>query len=112
MEPADAAEALILGGCASPEAIVLELVAQGGYSVVEAVTSRALLLGGAETERGIVAAVAAGFSFAEQDITVTMAMSGEGAPARRTRVITSATVTVPMSCRGRKAGGSSLVSTR
>lgn len=60
VEPAEAAEALILGGCASPEAIVLELVAQGGYSVVDAVTSRALLLGGAETERGIAAAVAAG----------------------------------------------------
>jgi hypothetical protein len=60
VDPADAAEALILGDCASPEAIVLELVAQGGYSVVEAVTSRALPLGGVETERGIAAAVAAG----------------------------------------------------
>ena len=60
VDPANAAEALILGGCGSLESIVLELVAQGGIAVADAVTSRALLLGGAEAERGVAAAAAAG----------------------------------------------------
>jgi hypothetical protein len=60
VDPASAAEALILGDCGSLEAVVRELVAQGGYQVVGPVTSRASLLGGAGAQRGIEAAVAAG----------------------------------------------------
>jgi len=60
VDPAHAAEALILGDCGSLEAIVQELIAQGGYQVVGPVTSRASLLGGGGAQRGIEAAAAAG----------------------------------------------------
>lgn len=60
VDPAYAADALILGGCGSLEAIVRELVAQGGYQVVGPVTLRASLLGGAGAQPGIEAAAAAG----------------------------------------------------
>lgn len=60
VDPAQATEALILGDCGSVEAIVRELVAQGGYQVVAPVSSRASLLGGAEAQRLIEVAVAAG----------------------------------------------------
>lgn len=60
VDPASAAEALILGGCGSLEAVVRELVAQGGYLVVGPVSSRASALGGAGAQHRIEAAVAAG----------------------------------------------------
>jgi hypothetical protein len=59
VEPALAAEALLIGACGSLESIVLELVAQGGEAVVDPVTSRVLLMSGAGAERRIARAVAA-----------------------------------------------------
>lgn len=60
VDPGHAAEALMIGACGSLESIVLELVAQGGESVVDSVTSRALLIGGVESEHRVAEAVAAG----------------------------------------------------
>lgn len=60
VDAAHAAEALILGGCGPLEAVVGELVAQGGAAVVAPVTSRASLLGGAGAQSVIETAVAAG----------------------------------------------------
>lgn len=60
VDPAQATEALVMGDCGSLEAVVRELVAQGGYQVVGPVSSRASLLGGADARRLIEVGVAAG----------------------------------------------------
>lgn len=60
VEPALAAEALLIGACGPLESIVLELVAQGGEAAVDPVTSRVLLMSGAGAEHRIAQAVAAG----------------------------------------------------
>jgi len=73
VEPALAAEALMIGACGSLESIVLELVAQGGESVVDSVTSRALLMSGAGAEHRIAGAVAAGLERAAPDDEVPFA---------------------------------------
>ncbi|MGE5155407.1 MAG: hypothetical protein ACM3ST_15530 [Bdellovibrio bacteriovorus] len=60
VDPAYSAEALILGGCGSLEAVVRELIAQGGHQVVGPVTARASQLGGPGAQSRIEAAAAAG----------------------------------------------------
>jgi hypothetical protein len=79
VDPADSADALILGGCGSPEAIVRELVAQGGYLVVGPVTSRASALGGAGAQPRIEAAVAAGLDRARRTPDASTQAPGPGA---------------------------------
>jgi hypothetical protein len=60
IDAASATEALIQGDCGSLEAIVLELVTQGGEAVVDPVVRRALALGGPRSEGTIRLAAAKG----------------------------------------------------
>ena len=58
--PADATEALLLGGCAAPEPVVRELVAQGGEAAAPMVIERAVSLGA--RPRGVERAAADGLA--------------------------------------------------
>jgi hypothetical protein len=60
IDAASATETLIQGDCGSLEAIVLELVTQGGEAVVDPVVRRALALGGPRSEGTIRLAAAKG----------------------------------------------------
>ncbi len=60
VDPADAAEALMLGNCGPPASIVRELVAQGGGEAVAPVVTRALLLVGPDRRAIIESAASSG----------------------------------------------------
>jgi hypothetical protein len=78
VDPAFATEALIQGDCGSLAAVVRELVAQGGNTVVAAVLNRAIFLSGPGAEGTIRAAASSGL---KQDL-VTPVQRSE--PARET----------------------------
>jgi hypothetical protein len=78
VDPSHATEALILGDCAPLDAIVSEMVAQGGEAVTTEVVERALRLGGPGSEPIIESAAAAGLERGSGVVAAGSGGAGDG----------------------------------